>query len=78
MKIKVTSPIVWNGNHTEAGSVLDVSSTDAHNLIGRGRAVPYSEAKEETKIDRSVGLETSSAPADVVKRSYKRKPSSKT
>lgn len=77
MKIKVTSPIVWNGKHTESGSILDLSSTEAHNLIGRGRAVPYSEPKAESKIDRSVGLETSSDPSELVKRTYKRKPSSK-
>lgn len=75
MKIELKSPILWEGQHQAAGSVLDVSETHAYNLIGRGRAVKFVEpAPKPATTDRSVGLETSDSQKDVVKRAYKRKP----
>jgi len=74
MKIELKSPILWEGQHQAAGSILDVSETHAYNLIGRGRAVKFAEpAPKPTNTDRSVGLETSDGQKDVVKRAYKRK-----
>lgn len=75
MKIQLKSPILWNGEHNEAGSVLDLNDTEAANLIGRGRAVPYTEPKPA--VNRSVGLETSGETQNVVKRAYKRKSTAK-
>jgi len=74
MKIELKSPILWEGQHQAAGSILDVSETHAYNLIGRGRAVKFAEpAPKPTSTDRSVGLDTSDGQKDVVKRAYKRK-----
>ncbi|MDR9412422.1 MAG: hypothetical protein RI531_07370 [Haloferacaceae archaeon] len=75
MKIELKSPILWDGQHQPAGTILDVSETHAYNLIGRGRAVKFVEpAPNHANTDRSVGLETSDGQKDVVKRAYKRKP----
>ncbi len=76
MKVQLKSAILWNGQHNESGSVLDVSETEAYGLIGRGRAVPYSEPAPVVP-NRSVGLETSGETQNVVKRAYKRKPAAK-
>lgn len=76
MKVQLKSAILWNGKHNESGSVLDVSETEAYGLIGRGRAVPYSEPAPAAS-NRSVGLETSDETQNVLKRAYKRKPTAK-
>lgn len=44
MKIKLLASVAIGGAHQEAGSVLDLKDADAQNLIGRGRAVPYTDA----------------------------------
>jgi len=46
MKVKLTSSVAIKGEHQEVGTVLDLSDTDAHSLIARGRAIPFSEANE--------------------------------
>lgn len=82
MKIKLRSSILWEGQHHDSGSILEVSSTAAYNLISRGRAVKFTEAdvkSSETgqnakETNRSVGLETSEDRQDVIKRTYGRKP----
>lgn len=72
MKVTLKSPILWDGQHRDAGSVLDIAEIQAYNLIGRDRAVPYVEpAKPAT--NRAVGLETSDEVQNVVKRAYKKK-----
>ena len=76
MKVELKSPILWNGKHNEAGTVLDLNETQAYNLIGRGRAVPYAEPAQPA-VNRSVGLEASEETQNVIKRAYKRKPAAK-
>jgi hypothetical protein len=78
MKVELKSSILWGGQHQEAGSVLDISETDAYNLIGRDRAVPYTPPKPVEPVNRSVGLEKSDEKQNVVKRAYKRKTAAKT
>lgn len=73
MKVKLTSSILWNGEHKEPGAVLDVTESDAYNLVGRQRAVFHVEEAPKAE-NRSVGLETSTETTNVVKRAYKRKP----
>jgi len=60
MKIKLRSSIFWDGKHCEIGEVLDVTGSEAANLIGRGRAIPYSEP-EKAATNRAIGLNKSEA-----------------
>lgn len=46
MKVKLVSSICWNRQHQEAGTALEVSDSDAHWLISRGRAVVWTEANQ--------------------------------
>ena len=43
-KIKITRSCVCNGEHAEAGEVVDASAEDATYLIGLGKAVPAGKA----------------------------------
>jgi len=82
MKIKLRSSILWEGQHHDSGSILEVSSTAAYNLISRGRAVKFTETEirdsqagqNAQETNRSVGLETSEDRQGVIKRTYGRKP----
>ena len=76
MKIELLSSILWDGNHRNAGEVIDVSETDAYGLIGRGRAKPYDEPAKPIE-NRAVGLETTTAEPKVIKRTYKKKTTAK-
>lgn len=60
MKIELTRGTVIAGLAMNAGDVVDVNENLASMLIGAGKGIPFAE-KEKT-VDRSVGLETSSAP----------------
>jgi hypothetical protein len=74
MNVRLKSSILWNGQHKSAGEVLDVSETEAYNLISRGRAVKHTEPEpSKPQTNRSVGLESSEETQNVVKRAYKRK-----
>ena len=75
MKITLTSSILWGGQHREAGDVLDLTDTEALNLIGRGRAVPYTQPEEIT-TNRAVGVKKSQPENVTTRKSYKRKPKS--
>ena len=44
MKVKLVTSIAWEGQHREAGKPLEVSDEDGAWLIGRGRAVPWTDA----------------------------------
>lgn len=72
MKITLTSSILWNGEHREVGDVLDIADGDAANLIGRGRAVPYTEPQEIT-TNRAIGVKKSQPENVTTRKSYKRK-----
>lgn len=75
MKVELRGNIQWDGQHREAGEVLDLSDFDAASLIARGRAKKYEPRVEVEPViqNRSVGLETSDTEPKVVKRTYKRK-----
>lgn len=70
MQVKLTSSVAIKGEHQEVGTVLDLSDTDAHSLIARGRAIPFSEANA---ISANRTVETES----VKKRAPKKKPAAK-
>ena len=76
MKVELLSSILWDGNHRDAGEVLDISETEAWGLIGRGRAKPY-DAPAKPIENRAVGIETTTAEPKIVKRSYKKKTTAK-
>ena len=72
MKVKLTSSIVWDRKHRQAGDVLDLPNLEALNLIGRGRAIPHDET-EKPATNRSVGLKQSDAGQSVTTRKRKTK-----
>jgi len=76
MKIRLTSSILWDGYHREAGDVLDLTDVESSNLIGRGRAVPYVEPEKIT-TNRAIGVEKSEPENVTTRKSYKRKPKAK-
>ena len=69
MKIQITRDCIINGEHTEAGTVVDLPDNEAINVINMGKATP-SDGKAKSK-DRSVGLTTETA-APLKKRSRKK------
>jgi len=69
LKIKITRDCVINGEHTPAGTVVDVPDNDAIAVINMGKATP-SDGKTKTK-DRAIGLTTETA-APIKKRSRKK------
>lgn len=73
MKVKLTGSVLWNGQHQGPGQVLDLNEVEAHNLVGRGRAVFHVEESKPVE-NRAVALEASTETTNVVKRAYKRKP----
>lgn len=72
MKVRLTSSVVWTGDHREAGDVLDVSDIDAHWLMSRGRAVKYEEP-QVIDTNRAIGVKKSEPETLTKRRSYKRK-----
>jgi len=69
LKIQITRDCIINGEHTEAGKVVDIPDRDAINVINMGKATP-SDGKTKTK-DRAIGLTTETA-APLKKRSRKK------
>jgi len=72
MKVRLTSSVVWTGDHREAGDVLDVDEVDAKWLISRGRAVTYEEP-QVIDTNRALGVKKSEPETLTKRRSYKRK-----
>ena len=68
-KIKVTRNVRIAGKHYDAGDIADVSQSDAITLIASRQAVPY---EEKEIVDRSIGLDTSTA-SPIVKRTRGKK-----
>lgn len=73
MKIRLLGAVQWDGEHREVGDVFEVSDFDAHTLIARGRAVPYTEP-QEIDTNRAIGVKKSQPESVAKRRSYKRKP----
>lgn len=71
MKVQLLSSILWNGQHQERGSVLEITYIEAMNLIDRGRAKPYAEPEKPAQ-NRAVALESSDEQT-VTKRKYKKR-----
>lgn len=69
MKIELTRGTVIAGIGMNVGDVVDVNESLASMLIGAGKGIPFIE--KEQKIDRSVGLETSSAPKTKTRKAEK-------
>lgn len=68
MKIQITQDCGIQGEHTPAGSIVDLAENDAIAVINMGKATPV-EDKEKPK-DRAVGLTTETA-APIKKRGKK-------
>lgn len=60
MKIELIRGTVIDGQGKAPGDVVDVNDSLASMLMATGKGIPA--ADKPAKIDRSVGLETSSAP----------------
>jgi hypothetical protein len=60
MKIELIRGTVIAGEGKDAGAIVDVSESLASMLIASGKGIPAVE--KPAKVDRSVALETSSAP----------------
>jgi hypothetical protein len=60
MKIELIRGTVIAGEAKEPGAIVDVSDSIASMLMATGKGIPA--ADKPAKVDRSVGLETSSAP----------------
>lgn len=60
MKIELIRGTVVDGEAKEPGAIVDVSDSIASMLMATGKGIPA--ADKPAKVDRSVGLETSSAP----------------
>jgi len=69
LKIMITQDCGIAGEHTEAGTVVDLPDNQALTVIGMGKATPH-DGNAKTK-DRSVGLTTETA-APIKKRSRKK------
>ena len=69
MKIQITRDCIINGEHTPAGTVVDLPDNEAINVINMGKATP-SDGKTKTK-DRAIGLTT--APAAPLKKRSRKK-----
>ncbi len=72
MKVEITSPVHWDGEHRDCGDVITVKDSDASWLISRGKAVPY--AEKAPIENRAVALEDSAQPK-LSKRTWKKSPS---
>jgi hypothetical protein len=60
MKIELIRGTVIAGEGKDPGAIVDVDASLASMLIATGKGIPATE--KPAKVDRSVGLETSSAP----------------
>lgn len=60
MKIELIRGTVIAGEGKDPGAIVDVDASLASMLIATGKGIPAVE--KPAKVDRSVGLETSSAP----------------
>ncbi len=60
MKIELIRGTVIDGQGKAPGDVVDVNDSLASMLMATGKGIPA--ADRPAKIDRSIGLETSSAP----------------
>lgn len=60
MKIELIRGTVIEGEAKDAGAIVDVPEALASMLMATGKGIPA--ADKPAKIDRSIGLETSSAP----------------
>lgn len=60
MKIELIRGTVIAGEAKEPGAIVDVSDSIASMLMATGKGIPA--ADKPANVDRSVGLETSSAP----------------
>ena len=60
MKIELIRGTVIAGEGKDPGAIVDVDASLASMLIATGKGIPAVE--KLAKVDRSVGLETSSAP----------------
>jgi hypothetical protein len=60
MKIELIRGTVIAGEAKEPGAIVDVSDSIASMLMATGKGIPA--ADKPAKVDRSVGIETSSAP----------------
>lgn len=69
MKVEITNAVHWDGEHRDAGSVIDVKEWDANWLISRGKAKMYDGSAPV--INRVVALETSEQPK-LTKRTWKK------
>jgi hypothetical protein len=71
MKVEITNPVHWDGEHRDCGDIIDVKDSDADWLMSRGKAVPY--AQKASVENRSVALEDSPQPK-LSKRTWKKSP----
>jgi len=69
LKIQITRDCAINGEHTPAGTVVDLPDNEAINVINMGKATP-ADGKTKAK-DRAIGLNTETA-APLKKRSRKK------
>lgn len=60
MKIELIRGTIISGEALEPGAVVDVDESLASMLMATGKGIPATE--KPARVDRSVGLETSSAP----------------
>ena len=60
MKIELIRGTIIAGEALEPGAIVDVDASLASMLMATGKGIPATE--KPAKVDRSVGLETSSAP----------------
>lgn len=49
MKVKITKPVLVQGNPAQPGDVVDIPPADAANVIGAGRGVRYTEPEPKPK-----------------------------
>jgi hypothetical protein len=69
LQIRITRDCAINGEHTPAGTVIDLPDNDAVDVINMGKATA-SDGKKKTE-DRAIGLTTESA-APLKKRGRKK------
>jgi len=48
--LKVTAPVMIGGDMAAVGGLVEVSDMEAHDLLGRGKAVPATEAEVSAAI----------------------------
>jgi hypothetical protein len=57
MKIEFTQATFVSGEFADIGTVLDIPSREAENLVAMGRAKKFIEAPAALVEDRSIGLQ---------------------